>query len=87
MSNRRSPHVLVTPRTDRIESRIPADREYLSYDEVGKIIGVSSRTVREYCKQGRLPYAKTGYKTVRIARTAVQEFMARSVPKKEPQAA
>jgi excisionase family DNA binding protein len=81
VGNRLYPVVVVAPRADRPEPNlVPLDREWLSYAEAARIIGVSDRTVRTYCKQGQLPWFKLGYKTVKIPRKAVQEFVERHLP-------
>lgn len=47
---------------------------WLNTDDVGKIIGVSPRTLQAYRDKGMIPYSKIG-RTVRYRRRDVERFM------------
>lgn len=66
---------------DAVSALFDNTREYLSYDELAKILGVSTRTIRRYMDLGKIPrraytkLGKTRSSVVRFSRTEIAALL------------
>jgi len=63
---------------------IPTDNKRLTVNEVARILNISPRRVRDWCKQGKFTYEKlgggfhkSGRRELRILESSLIEFMAK----------
>lgn len=70
----------------RFASRLPADLpEYVSCPQLADLLGVSTGTVRNWCRQGRLPQPVVVSDRIRLYSTrAVRRTLARLFPELLP---
>lgn len=52
--------------------------EYYTVREVSKILRLSSRTVRKYIAQGKIPAVRFTPKTIRVPKKELLEYMIRA---------
>lgn len=53
----------------------------MTYKEAADFLGVTTRTLRAWVRQRRLPYIKYGYRTVRFLETDLVEFQEKNTIK------
>ena len=53
----------------------------MTYKEAADFLGVTTRTLRSWVRQRRLPYIKYGYRTVRFREVDLVEFQQKNTVK------
>ena len=54
---------------------IDKTKEFLSIEDASKILGVVPRTIRRYCKQGKLKYVELDAGAISFTHEQLDEFM------------
>ena len=49
--------------------------EYLSYDEVSKLLGVPKGTLYSLVSKGQIPYVRISKRLVRFSKTTINEWL------------
>lgn len=55
------------------------EKELLTVDEIGEFLGLKRQTVYNLIKQGKLKAIKLGYKTVRVQKSDLIEYINNSI--------